>query len=227
MVETRRQIRDRLTPHGDEVWYAYTVLRDSLKSRGHSPPRARQLAIADFPPDRYPLLDPGTNHDQAGGVSAPSLPEQEATHPGAANRGGEHSALVHPSASLPSIFLPRFVPRSVFEDKPASSLVEDIEWVASNMCIADVQPGDAPSSLAYGLLVLARSDRKEWSELYKNLLSRLLPTRRSLEDAEETEREGRDLVRTIKRLLDLNDAVLPPRPEGVQAEPEMAPQSHH
>ena len=69
------------------------------------------------------------------------------------------------------------VPSNVFADKPATTVTQDIEWVYQTMAFSDVEPEQAPSGGAWGLLCWVRTSDRNRSEFFRNLVTRILPSR--------------------------------------------------
>ena len=69
------------------------------------------------------------------------------------------------------------VPINVFAEKPATTVFQDIEWVYQTMAFQGVGPEQARSGGAWGLLCWERERNKKRSGFFKNLLSRILPSR--------------------------------------------------
>ena len=69
------------------------------------------------------------------------------------------------------------VPSNVFANKPATTITQDIEWVYQTMAFSDVEPEQAPSGGAWGMLLFVRASDRNRSEFFRNLLSKILPSR--------------------------------------------------
>jgi hypothetical protein len=109
----------------------------------------------------------------------------------------------------------------VFEGK-SSSLRADFQWVYENVAVDDVEPSDAPSAGAWGLLQFARSDTRtfyaEWMKMAAKADDMEAIHRERVEDA------ARSTAEITSMLRDLRAAVLEGDPEdgagesGVEAE---------
>ena len=76
------------------------------------------------------------------------------------------------------------------------------EWVGAHMAYRDLKPSDAPNPLAWGIYKWAQSSRVAWGEFWKTYLSRLLPTKASIDAEARFADDGRDVMRTIELLTD-------------------------
>ena len=92
------------------------------------------------------------------------------------------------------------VPKGTFEGKRAPSR-KAVEWVASHLETAGLEPGDAPSGESWSLLCWARGDSESRRDFWKAVYPRILPTKGQLE-AEDAAKgdDGRDLRDLISRV---------------------------
>jgi len=192
--ESRGELRTRLTADGR--WRAFIARRDQFVSEGHPKSDAHALAAQEFGPEPGP-------EDGAAAVAGPGEPSEVLDSP-------------HPRV------LDFYVAREIFEGKPTSRLREDILWVYNTLCISDVKPEDAPSSGAWALLVTTRQLQTTRAAFYKDLVSKLLPSKQLLDAEDRVIDESRNLRETIERLLGIRDAVLRSGTEGDAGEPEVA-----
>ena len=153
MNENSIDIKKRLTASGQ--WGAFVALRQKLVAEGEAPARAYLLALAEID-----------------GLPAP--PEQKAwpVRMWAAGLKGEEGAPL----SFP-------VSREMFSGKPESTARADLEFVYNSIDLLDVEPEDAPSAGAWGLLCRVRALPALQVEFYTSMWPKLLPSRASLEEA--------------------------------------------
>jgi hypothetical protein len=83
------------------------------------------------------------------------------------------------------------VPKEIFAAKPSKELTAAISWVADHICIADAAPEDAPGSMAWSLLKFARDNP---SHFWKDIWTKLLPSKAQIEQQERFRDDGRLLT---------------------------------
>lgn len=99
---------------------------------------------------------------------------------------------------------------SLFDGK-SSDAREAAEWVAD--CIhLDVKPEEAPSKLAWNLLLWVRNPLNE-CDFWKSIWTKLLPTRSQLEKEEKFSDDGRTVLKLIERIKAAQVSVLQYGPE--------------
>jgi len=74
----------------------------------------------------------------------------------------------------------RMVSRKVFKKRSATP-IENLQWVASHLCVKDVKPRDAPSSTAWGMLMWARTSPTTENIFWSNLFTKSMPTKQQLD----------------------------------------------
>ena len=74
----------------------------------------------------------------------------------------------------------RMVSRKVFKKRTATP-IENLQWVASHLCVKDVKPRDAPSSTAWGMLMWARTSPTTENIFWSNLFTKSMPTKQQLD----------------------------------------------
>lgn len=81
-------------------------------------------------------------------------------------------ALVDPGGQV-TAGKPNFerIEADIFEGKK-SDLVNDFDWVAQNVAVADIGPEDAPSSFAWGLLTWVNENYKNRDEFFRTVVKR-------------------------------------------------------
>jgi hypothetical protein len=92
----------------------------------------------------------------------------------------------------------------VFAGKKVAT-VKVVEWVASNMQVADVSPADAPSSEAWGMLVWARRSPVNESQFWGTIYAKLLPSRSAIEAEQRYSDDGVRIEETAARLLQMKE----------------------
>ena len=89
----------------------------------------------------------------------------------------------------------KMVSKKNFKKKTATP-IENLQWVASHLCVEDVKPRDAPSSTAWGMLMWARSSPTTENIFWSNLFTKSMPTKQQL-DHEATKNDASDVIRLI------------------------------
>ncbi len=92
------------------------------------------------------------------------------------------------------------VPAATFEGKTAP-VADVIHWVAENLVVNDVEASDAPSASAWAMLTWAQSDATNRAEFWRNVYTKLLPSRAQLEAIERFHDDGRELNELEDELL--------------------------
>ena len=95
--------------------------------------------------------------------------------------------------------------KAVFGAKKVST-IKVVEWVASNLQVEDVEPRDAPSSEAWGMLVWARRSPVNESQFWGTIYAKLLPSRSAIEAEQRYADDGSRIEDTAARLLAMRDA---------------------
>ena len=87
-------------------------------------------------------------------------------------------------------------PRSAFRpgNAPPRTVVE---WVASNLSVQPIEPGEAPDSTAWGLLRWARSSAASASAFYQ-MWAKLLPSRAQVDEQDTSDEDGGELIDTLE-----------------------------
>lgn len=128
------------------------------------------------------------------------------------------------SASGDTDFL---VDRARFKDSDASAR-EVVEWVFNNVAVEGIQPEDAPSPGAWGLLLRVRNDTTLQKEFYRSVWPKLLPSQAEIDKhANKFEDDGREHFQLIERVKERageesSDAVLRPGAQKAREEPGVA-----
>lgn len=170
------------------LWEEFVVLRESLKRKGMSANDAWLRAAQMLAPDRWGEPPVEAEKEQGEVVEAaapPDLPH---------GRGGGEGA-----------------PAEVFGGKKVAT-VRVVEWVASNLQVSDVGPGDAPSSEAWGMLVWARRSPVNESQFWGQIYAKLLPSRSQIEAEQRYSEDGARVEDLAARLLRMR--------EGLEQQPE-------
>ena len=174
------------------LWEEFVVLREKLKRQGVGANDAWVRAAQMLAPDRWgePPVEAEAEDQvgEGGGGAAPPV-----------------------SPDLPHGRVVDGAPAEVFGGKKVAT-VRVVEWVASNMQVSDVGPGDAPSSEAWGMLVWARRSPVNESQFWGSIYAKLLPSRSAIEAEQRYSDDG-------ARVEDLADRLLRMR-EGLEQQPE-------
>jgi hypothetical protein len=152
-------------------------------------PPAEPLTFKGYPIQMEPFL-PGT---------APSIPTPDAPpalHPAAPAPLKTPRAPRPPAPPPKANELPENVDRKLFY-KPQASPREAVEWVAANIAVSDVQPGDCPGPEAWGLLCWARKNEGNLNTFWTSHYPKLMPSKSENENAGRR----RDNVDAIKELI--------------------------
>lgn len=94
--------------------------------------------------------------------------------------------------------------KAVFGGKRVPT-VKVVEWVASNMQVEDVGPGDAPSSEAWGMLLWARRSPMNESQFWGTIYAKLLPSRSQIEAEQRYTEDGSRVEEMASRLLAIKE----------------------
>jgi hypothetical protein len=80
-----------------------------------------------------------------------------------------------------------------------------VEWVANHLAVRNVRPADAPCSMAWAMLHWVRDpyNPKNMSDFFNNVLPKLLPSKKQLDDEDRFKDDGRELDKTIEAALAL------------------------
>jgi hypothetical protein len=112
-------------------------------------------------------------------------------------------------------------PRSAFRPGIAPPRTV-VEWVASNLFVRPVEPGEAPDSTAWGLLQWARSNASSASAFYQ-MWAKLLPSRAQVDEQDTSDDDGGELVDALGFVYNAKRAaVLRAGAEGVLCEPPLS-----
>jgi ATPase subunit of ABC transporter with duplicated ATPase domains len=74
------------------------------------------------------------------------------------------------------------VDKSVWSGKRRVGLVDEIEWVRQHLAVANVYATDSPSAAAWSMLWDARSSPEGYSAFMEKYATKLIPSRRELDD---------------------------------------------
>ncbi len=96
------------------------------------------------------------------------------------------------------------LPLSAFGGKSAS-MRKAVEWVFEHLGVR-TKAADAPSPGAWALLQWAKKTSANTQRFYSDFVSKLLPSRSTLEVEERRRDSGDDVMRTIEYLLAIRDA---------------------
>ena len=186
-VQVKTQVKAWAEAAG--LWEEFVVLRESLKRKGLSANDAWLRAAQMLAPDRWGEPPVEEQEERVVAVEEPSPP---ADLPRV--RGGGDGA-----------------PAEVFGGKKVAT-VRVVEWVASNLQVSDVGPGDAPSSEAWGMLVWARRSPVNESQFWGQIYAKLLPSRSQIEAEQRYSEDGVRVEDLAGRLLMIR--------EGLEQQPE-------
>lgn len=89
----------------------------------------------------------------------------------------------------------KMVGKKNFKKKTATP-IENLQWVASHLCVSDVKPRDAPSSTAWSMLMWARSSPTTENIFWSSLFTKSMPTKQQL-DYEASKNDSSDVIRLI------------------------------
>lgn len=90
--------------------------------------------------------------------------------------------------------------REVFEGKTAT-VVENIQWVAENLENPDPRPEDAPSAVAWGMLVHYQFSPATKADFWNGVYVKLVPSKAQLPTAEVVVMDGEATVALFERML--------------------------
>lgn len=88
-----------------------------------------------------------------------------------------------------------------FEDVEACGSVQSVAWVFDNLALRDLQPSDAPSPGAWGLVCWVRETPGNRTEFYRTIWPKLLPSRTQIDDGADWRDDGRKQLSEIDQIL--------------------------
>jgi hypothetical protein len=91
------------------------------------------------------------------------------------------------------------VDKEVFGDRDCPSHVA-VKWVADNVVLKEVSAKDAPSPMAYGMLRWAQRTPSNESCFWKDLSTRIFPSRADLDSQLRFSDKGDQVIRAIEEL---------------------------
>jgi hypothetical protein len=198
-TQVKVQIRKWAEESG--LWKQFVDVRERLKKDGMPPADAWLEAARELDSEMW---------GQVGGQASPALDlphgrsaplRVERVEPDQDQEGvqGESEPVVSKPAQAGEA-----ATKAVFAGKKVAT-VKVVEWVASNMQVADVIPSDAPSSEAWGMLVWARRSPVNESQFWGSIYAKLLPSRSAIESEQRYSDDGIRMEETATRLLKMRD----------------------
>ncbi len=170
--EYKSQVKVRLNEEGR--WAEFVEFRESLKAKGMPSPDAWDTAIAAFPAVEEVE---GENPQSAAGRPPKRAPNAEHMRAQSAREKSRR-------------------PSSIFEGKTCPAHVST-HWVAANVAISDVKDKDAPSPEAWALLCWVQRNDSNEIEFWKNIYTKLLPSRTQIEAVDRFKDDGRVIIELI------------------------------
>lgn len=186
------------------TWRLYIAERDRLGTQFVADGQAPQTAIANakrrvkelFIRDGEPI--PLEEVKQAIGLPATSLPKPTPPSSPPAAAGAPHAdeptPPTAPAGGDPGLS------KEFWADKPPASAYEEVQWVAQNWMLDDVQAADAPSAGCWGLREMMRDNAVFRADFYKSIWSKTLPSKQQLEIAERWRDDGTETEELIGRV---------------------------
>lgn len=98
--------------------------------------------------------------------------------------------------------------RDEFETTNPVAINKVFAWVAANMYVDGILPGDAPNSEAWGLLIWCRAHPNNMSNFYTNMYPKMLPNKTQLEQEGRFNDDGRELSNFIARIRSGREAAV-------------------
>jgi len=176
----RRRAKKAIKDHWLEAgrWKEFIEVRESLKGAGLAPDEAWQEA------DRR-LVE---------GYELPSTPAAQ-----------EDSTISDGVAKVvENIELKGQVSAEAFA-KESVSTADTVRWVASYLMVADAEPGDAPSSEAWGMLQWAKRNNTNEASFWSTIWRQLMPTKQSLEAETRFSDDGKPILDLISRIKQVTE----------------------
>ena len=93
-----------------------------------------------------------------------------------------------------------FLHKQSFSSTGKTSARKIVEWIFNNIGIEDVKPEDAPSSGAWCYMQSLRSSPTLLQDFYRNVWTKMLPSKSEIEAREKHDDDGRELVEFIDRI---------------------------
>jgi hypothetical protein len=196
-TQVKVQIRKWAEESG--LWKQFVEVRERLKKDGMPPADAWLEAARELDSEMWGHVGGVGVLDLPHGRSAP--PQEARVEPDQDQEGvqGESEPVVSKPAQAGEA-----ATKAVFAGKKVAT-VKVVEWVASNMQVADVIPSDAPSSEAWGMLVWARRSPVNESQFWGSIYAKLLPSRSAIESEQRYSDDGIRMEETATRLLKMRD----------------------
>jgi len=182
------------------LWKQFVDVRERLKKDGMPPADAWVEAARELDPEVW-------GHVGERAAPAPDLPpvrsdQVEGVQGEEVDASGVQDAV--PSSAAKVVESGSSATKAVFAGKKVAT-VKVVEWVASNMQVADVSPADSPSSEAWGMLVWARRSPVNESQFWGTIYAKLLPSRSAIEAEQRYSDDGVRIEETAARLLRMRD----------------------
>ena len=197
---TQLKVQIRKWAEESGLWKQFVDVRERLKKDGMPPADAWVEAAKELDPEMW---------GHVGGRASPALdlPHVRSDQEQVEGVQGEEDKL--PVSGGEEAVGERVVSgsgatKAVFAGKKVAT-VKVVEWVASNMQVADVSPADAPSSEAWGMLVWARRSPVNESQFWGSIYAKLLPSRSAIEAEQRYSDDGIRIEETATRLLKMRE----------------------
>ena len=192
-----------------KLWTKYQELRDKYLKAKETPNNARVKTLEDLRPELEQLFSKpkpkrkpkakkktSTLNSSSSAGNKPSVPS---------SRGGGNCLEEHRTPSEPVCEWEAL--GGEFLDREAP-IVEVITYVAKYLATPEnmVKISDAPSPEAWGMLQSYRSSQARMDDFWDKVYPKLMPSKAQLEKTKVlTSLDGQDIVRTIDKILKINE----------------------
>ncbi len=220
----KKQIKIRLVDEGR--WAGFLQVRETARSQGHQGDECWLIALehsdqfgkfADALP--YGLNVAGITSSQPNGSVPRPMPSGMV--------GTPKINLPKPPAQVPPEERPT---AATFKARQKGDYRGAVEWVAENLHLDNVVPEDAPSGMAWALLLDCRALPRVREMYWSNIFPRLLPSEKEISQQKRSTSENldtRDAIEVIKQAEEIrrreqeeaDSIVEAPQPEQEDDEP--------
>jgi hypothetical protein len=192
-TQVKVQIRKWAEESG--LWEQFVYVRERLKRDGVPAADAWLVAAQELDGEKWGVVCPS--------VSSDDLPHGRSLKTGV-SESFDRVEMVSEDVEVLDRVVGSSPTKALFAGKKVAT-VKVVEWVASNMQVIDVSPGDAPSSEAWGMLVWARRSPMNESQFWGSIYAKLLPSRSQIEAEQRYSDNGVRMEEMADRLLKMRE----------------------
>tara|TARA_Y100000593_G_scaffold92419_1_gene184003 strand:- start:893 stop:1495 length:603 start_codon:yes stop_codon:yes gene_type:complete len=176
-LKSKKSLRAELISRG--VWDEFIKVREGFKADGIESSAAWERAAREV------------------------LASSGGGHAGAAGGGGLQDGHSPPSGNAPPAT--GLVSQESFGGKTCNT-AKTVEWVASNLAVADAVPEDAPSPESWAMLQWVRSSPSAEAQFWGQIYVKLLPTKAQLDAEARFADDGEGVITLIDQVREASEA---------------------